>query len=84
MMYRTAILATAAVLALAGQASAVTLSTFVSSPPGSPVGFTYAGNKFVGTVLGDGTNILYQTDLSGGSVTTVPRQHQWHRFEVVI
>lgn len=32
------------------------------------IGFAYAGNKFVGSVQRDGTNVLYQTDLTGGNV----------------
>jgi hypothetical protein len=32
------------------------------------IGFTYAGNKFVGSVLRDGTGALYSTDLTGGNV----------------
>jgi PEP-CTERM motif len=35
---------------------------------GAPIGFAYAGNKFVGTVQRDGTNVLYSTDLTGGNV----------------
>jgi hypothetical protein len=35
--------------------------------PQGTIGFTYAGNKFVGTVLQNGTGSLYSTDLSGGS-----------------
>jgi len=34
------------------------------------IGFAYAGDKFVGSIQRDGTNVLFQTDLSGGSVTT--------------
>jgi len=32
------------------------------------IGFAFAGNKFVGTVQKDGTNVLYSTDLTGGNV----------------
>jgi hypothetical protein len=35
---------------------------------GAPIGFAYAGNKFVGSVQRDGTNVLYSTDLTGGNV----------------
>jgi hypothetical protein len=52
------------------------LSTFVTSAAisaalgsNATIGFAYAGNKFVGTVQRDGTNVLFQTDLNGGSVT---------------
>ena len=44
----------------------VTFSPFVSSTGGSPIGFAYAGNKFVGSNYFN--NQLYQTDLSGGAV----------------
>jgi len=35
---------------------------------GAPIGFAYAGNKFVGTVQRDGINVLYSTNLTGGNV----------------
>ncbi|WP_195763823.1 PEP-CTERM sorting domain-containing protein [Pseudoduganella rivuli] len=44
----------------------VTFSPFVASTGGSPIGFAYAGNKFVGSNYFN--NQLYQTDLSGASV----------------
>lgn len=47
-------------------AGAVTFTPFVSSTGGSPIGFSYAGNKFVGSNYFN--NQLYQTDLSGGSL----------------
>jgi PEP-CTERM motif-containing protein len=56
----------------------VIFNTFVqqtnidSTLPGGarPIGFAYAGNKFVGSVwTGPNNNQLYQTDLSGGGVT---------------
>src|ERR1035437_3111600 len=63
---------------LAAPVLAVSPAPFVSSPvnyagtpPASgPVGFTYAGNKFVGSVLDDGTGnkLLYSTNLTGGNV----------------
>lgn len=49
-----------------GNALAVSFSTFVGSTGGSPIGFAYAGNKFVGSNYFN--NQLYQTDLSGGSL----------------
>jgi hypothetical protein len=62
---------------LASTASAsVTFSTFVSSSELAPVlgqtntiAFTYAGNKFVGTVYSGANNLqLYSTDLAGNNV----------------
>ncbi len=44
----------------------VAFSPFVSSTGGEPIGFSYAGNKFVGSNYFN--NQLYQTDLSGGNV----------------
>ena len=44
----------------------VTFDPFVSSTGGSPIGFTYAGNKFVGSNYFN--NQLYQTDLNGGNL----------------
>ncbi len=32
------------------------------------IGFSYAGNMFVGSVQADGTKVLYSTNLSGGNV----------------
>lgn len=57
-------------------ASAVTFSTFVSAADISAaesqnqtIGFSYAGNKFVGSVyFGTNNNQLYSTDLAGGNV----------------
>ncbi|NOT35432.1 MAG: hypothetical protein HOP12_14905 [Candidatus Eisenbacteria bacterium] len=54
-------------------ALAVTFNVFTDphvSFPGlaGTIGFTFAGNKFVGSVYGGGTGQLYSTDLSGGSV----------------
>lgn len=37
---------------------------------GGTIGFTFAGDKFVGSVQNDGMGVLYQTDLQGQSVTT--------------
>jgi hypothetical protein len=64
--------------AIGAQAS-VTFSTFVSASNiavvdggnHDTIGFTYAGNKFVGSVYngGAGNPQLYQTDLTGGTVT---------------
>ena len=44
----------------------VPFSTFVPNTGGQPIGFSYAGNKFVGSNYY--SNQLYQTDLSGGNV----------------
>ena len=69
--------AAAMVFALASTASpALTFSPFVSSTDlatllgnNATIGFTYAGDRFVGSVyFGANNNQLYQTDLSGGSV----------------
>ena len=49
-------------------AGAVTFTPFVSSTGGSPIGFSYAGNKFVGSNYFN--NQLYQTDLTGTIITT--------------
>jgi hypothetical protein len=57
-------------------AATVNFSTFVSSGAinavegqTNTIGFTYAGNKFVGSVyFGANNNQLYQTDLTGGNV----------------
>jgi hypothetical protein len=59
--------------------SAVTFNTYVQQssidgalPGGArPIGFAYAGNKFVGSVwFGPNNNQLYQTNLAGTVVTT--------------
>ena len=51
---------------------AIVLHTFTdphSVLSGGTIGFSYAGNKFVGSVQADGTgNVLYSTDLNGGNV----------------
>jgi hypothetical protein len=54
---------------------AALLHTFVTSAnisavmgTSATIGFAYAGDKFIGSVQRDGTNVLYQTDLNGGSV----------------
>lgn len=44
----------------------IVLNTFVSSTGGAPIGFAYAGNKFVGSNYFSGQ--LYQTDLNGGNL----------------
>lgn len=56
-------------------AEAVTVHTFVTQSDigtamgtSATIGFAYAGNKFVGSVQRDGTNVLFSTDLNGGSV----------------
>lgn len=51
--------------------ASVTLNVFTDPHPtvgGGTIGFTYAGNKFVGSVQADGNNVLYSTDLNGGNV----------------
>jgi len=63
-------------IALPAATGSVTFSTFVSQSSLSSVvgntatiGYTYAGNKFVGSVyFGTNNNQLYSTDLTGGSV----------------
>src|SRR5262249_59616291 len=52
-------------------AAAITLNVFTDPHPtvaGGTIGFTFAGNKFVGSVQADGSHVLYQTDLNGGNV----------------
>ncbi|MDQ2735941.1 MAG: hypothetical protein M3Y55_13360, partial [Pseudomonadota bacterium] len=59
-------------------AHALTFSDFVTGAAldaalgqNQTIGFTYAGNKFVGSVyFGTNNNQLYSTDLTGGSVQT--------------
>jgi hypothetical protein len=60
-----------------GQASAVTLNVFTDPHVAATsaafggagtIGFAYAGDKFVGSVQKDGTNVLYSTNLTGGNV----------------
>jgi hypothetical protein len=49
----------------------IKLSVFVDPHPvvsGGTIGFAFAGNKFVGSVQGDGAGILYMTDQSGSNV----------------
>lgn len=61
---------------LATSAQAITFSSFVMSSDlstalgnNATIGFTYAGDKFVGSVYyGANNNQLYSTDLTGGSV----------------
>jgi PEP-CTERM motif len=53
--------------AMSGPATAVTFSPFVTGTGGAPIGFAYAGDKFVGSNYFN--NQLYKTDLNGGSVT---------------
>ena len=63
-------------VAFSGSASAITFTPFVNAADissalsnNSTIGFSYAGNKFVGSVyFGANNNQLYQTDLSGGNV----------------
>ncbi|HEY3412660.1 MAG TPA: PEP-CTERM sorting domain-containing protein [Armatimonadota bacterium] len=56
---------------LAISARAVVYTPFTDPHPvmsGGTIGFAYAGDKFVGSVQGDGMGQLYSTDLNGGSV----------------
>ena len=56
---------------LTESAQAVTFTVFTDPHPvvsGGTIGFAYAENKFVGSVEGDGPNLLYSTDVNGGSV----------------
>src|SRR5437667_5859859 len=46
----------------------VVFNPFVSSPPGAPIGFSYAGDEFGGTIRKDGTGVMCSTDLPGGNV----------------
>ena len=59
-------------LSTASFAVTITPTAFTPNNPigGAPVGWAYAGNKFVGTVLdsGSGQNVLYSTDLTGNNV----------------
>jgi hypothetical protein len=48
-------------------AGPVSFSTFVGSTGGAPIGFAYAGDKFVGSNYFN--NQLYKTDLNGGGVS---------------
>jgi PEP-CTERM motif len=66
----------ATLIAVPAATGSVTFSTFVSSSSisallgnTSTIGYTYAGNKFVGSVyFGPNNNQLYSTDLTGGSL----------------
>jgi PEP-CTERM motif len=65
------VLALAALLSAAvaiGPAAALVLNDFFNDTLGSPIGFTYAGNKFVGSNYFSST--LYQVDLTGNGLTT--------------
>lgn len=68
-------------LAYSGSAGAIAFTTFVDGTGAdslsstlsnnAAIGFSYAGNKFVGSVyFGTNNNQLYQTDLNGNSVST--------------
>jgi hypothetical protein len=68
--------AAALAVAPAAPVDAALLNTFVTSADisaamgtSATIGFAYAGDKFIGSVQRDGTNVLFQTNLSGGSVT---------------
>jgi hypothetical protein len=78
--FSLASLCVALALPISVSAIPITSTTFVQQtdinaaltpPPAdtSVIGFAYAGNKFVGSVYPNNSQ-LYQTDLSGGSVTT--------------
>ena len=62
----TALLGILGLIWAGGSLGATTFNTFVASTGGQPIGFTYAGNKFVGSNYF--SNQLYQTDLNGGNV----------------
>ncbi|HEY2865202.1 MAG TPA: PEP-CTERM sorting domain-containing protein [Casimicrobiaceae bacterium] len=53
--------------------SSLVLNVFTNPHPvlgGGTIGFSYVGDGFVGSVQADGTgNVLYRTDLTGGSVS---------------
>jgi hypothetical protein len=55
-------------LTVCSPAFAITYAPFTTPPSPGSVGFTYAGNKFVGSIAGNGTGLLYETDLFGGNV----------------
>jgi hypothetical protein len=68
--------------------STFTSPNFVNAGSNSPIGFAFAGNKFVGSYYftnGSGTTGLYSTDLTGGNIqpfgtsvfipTGVPEEH---------
>jgi len=66
---RTYLLACGAIVStLCVPAYAITYTPFTAPPSPGSVGFTYAGNKFVGSIAGNGTGLLYQSDLTGGNV----------------
>ncbi len=58
----------------AGAAGAATITPAPFTPPnpigGAPIGWGYAGNKFIGSILDNGTgqNLLYSTDLTGNNI----------------
>ncbi|MDP9173445.1 MAG: hypothetical protein M3O30_06210 [Planctomycetota bacterium] len=51
---------------------AITPTPFIANNPigGAPIGWAFAGNKFVGSILdsGSGQNLLYSTNLTGGNI----------------
>ena len=63
---------TALICVISLPAQAANFSTVFTDPHPllneGTIGFTYAGNKFVGSVQRDGTGALYSTDLVGGNV----------------
>ncbi|MGC4056166.1 MAG: hypothetical protein QM757_45755 [Paludibaculum sp.] len=52
-------------------ATPLSFTVFTTPPPGvnsnGTIGFTYAGDMFVGSVYHSGLNSLYSTDLNGGN-----------------
>ncbi|HEV2197129.1 MAG TPA: hypothetical protein VGR55_16210 [Candidatus Acidoferrum sp.] len=86
-----AILASFSVFGASTQAQ-ITMQVFVNPHPqlaGGTIGFTFAGAKFVGSVAGDGSGILYSTDLNGGNVqifapsVTLPGNYAYDEHVVV-
>src|SRR5947209_4677816 len=54
------------------QGATIVPASFTPSNPlgGAPIGWSYAGNKFIGSILDNGTgqNLLYSTDLTGNNI----------------
>jgi hypothetical protein len=68
----TILLLAAWTLSVSLQAATLTPAAFTPNNPigGAPIGWTFAGNMFVGSILdgGTGQNLLYSTDLTGNNV----------------
>jgi len=86
---KTAVLLAACTLLPQLQAATIVPAAFTPSNPlgGAPIGWSYAGNKFIGSILDNGTgqNLLYSTDLTGnniqpfgGAVTLAPTYGSEH------